>query len=245
MKFFRAITAAGIFLAILCNVSFSQQGDGFVSIFDGKTLNGWTFLDGQTINGWLVEDADHDHWRAVNGILENTGEGKNSLIWTEKWYKDFILKIEFRLPGKAVEKLRTFYDYNGNRAIDENGKPVRAKVMDAGDSGLVFRCHPRAQVNIWSNPCGSGQIHGYMVDKKLPNKVRRSMIPFERADKPLGEWNSFVITMVGEKIKVVLNGKTIIDTILPGVPESGPFSVQQHGDGFPMQFRNIYIKELY
>jgi hypothetical protein len=64
-----------------------------------------------------------------------------------------------------------------------------------------------------------------------------------KADKPIGEWNRFRITMRGDRLTVVLNGKTVIDNAqLPGVPVRGPIALQHHGD--PIQFANIYVREL-
>ena len=158
---FKIITLIGIFLLILTTITYQQKKEdvGFVSIFDGKTLNGWTFMDGRDDgHGWVVEKGDNEFWKASNGILENTGEGKASYIWTKKEYGDFVLRLEWRLPGKSTEKLRDVYDYNGELIQDENGKRVRNKVIDAGDSGVILRGIGNAQVNIWSNPMGSGQV---------------------------------------------------------------------------------------
>ena len=56
-------------------------------------------------------------------------------------------------------------------------------------------------------------------------------------------------------MNIVLNGKTVIDTRLPGLPKKGPIALQHHG-GYNektgkynaasslIQFRNIYIKAL-
>jgi hypothetical protein len=74
------------------------------------------------------------------------------------------------------------------------------------------------------------------------------------ADNHIGEWNTFEITMVGERLTVILNGDTVIDDAhLPGVPERGRIALQHHGhlvDGqwasspSLVQFRNIAIKHL-
>jgi hypothetical protein len=90
----------------------------------------------------------------------------------------------------------------------------------------------------------------------MPPEVRAGAVPKMHADKPVGQWNAFDITMKGERLTIVLNGKTVIDnTRLPGVPESGPIALQHHG-GFDeksgeyrpasslIQFRNIWIKKL-
>ena len=75
-------------------------------------------------------------------------------------------------------------------------------------------------------------------------------------DNPRGEWNTFEITMKGDRLWVKLNAEDVItDAKLPGVPTSGPLALQHHGSldkktgkwaGPPalVQFRNIYIKEL-
>jgi hypothetical protein len=77
----------------------------------------------------------------------------------------------------------------------------------------------------------------------MPAAVRRGATPLVKADSPPGRWNRFVITAVGDTVTVVLNGKTVIDKArLPGIPKKGPTALQHHGD--PIQFANIYIKEL-
>ena len=84
--------------------------------------------------------------------------------------------------------------------------------------------------------------------------MRAGVTPKVKADNPVGEWNSFVITMKGERLTVILNGKTVLDKAqLPGVAKKGKLALQHHG-GFRngkynaasslVQFRNIWIKEL-
>jgi hypothetical protein len=49
--------------------------------------------------------------------------------------------------------------------------------------------------------------------------------------------------MKGDSLTVVLNGKTVIENAqLPGVPPRGPIALQDHGS--PIQFANLYVKEL-
>jgi len=88
----------------------------------------------------------------------------------------------------------------------------------------------------------------------MPAKVRAGVTPKVKADNPVGEWNTFEITMKGDRLSVVLNGKKVISYAqLPAVPKKGRFALQHHG-GFKngmyssasslVQFRNISIKEL-
>ena len=88
----------------------------------------------------------------------------------------------------------------------------------------------------------------------MPPEVRAGVTPKHQADKPVGQWNEFEITMKGDRLSVVLNGTKVIDNAqLPGVPARGPIALQHHGGfrdgqytGPPslVQFRNIRIKPL-
>jgi hypothetical protein len=256
MNIIRIITAGLFFPLILSFTSDQDTPEGFVSLFDGKSFD-----------GWVIPDQAVPHWKVVDGVMINDGIGREAgeLIWTEREdYKDFIFKVEWRLSGKPQEYMHPLYDYYGDRLVDEFGNPVRKKGLFAGDSGVFFRGirfdknapessrnrFTDAQFNIWSNPMGSGQIHGYMVNQNMPPEVRRGAIPLKNADKPLGEWNSFVFTLKNDHVTVVLNGETIIQVYLPELPEAGAIGLQQHVPGrdaerpYPIEFRNIFVKEL-
>jgi uncharacterized protein (DUF427 family) len=63
---------------------------GFVNLFNGKDLNGWTM--GST--NWVVE---------ADGLLalKNREDGKMRnewYLWTEKTYGDFILELDYKVP---------------------------------------------------------------------------------------------------------------------------------------------------
>lgn len=86
--------------------------------------------------------------------------------------------------------------------------------------------------------------------------MRAGVTPKVKADKSVGEWNTFEITMKGDRLTVVLNGQTVIENAqLPGVPETGKLGLQHHGGknaktgelspaSSLIQFRNVSIKEL-
>jgi hypothetical protein len=92
------------------------------------------------------------------------------------------------------------------------------------------------------------------MDQKMPAAVRAGVTPRVLADKNVGEWNAFEITMRGDRLTVVLNGTTVIEKAqLPDVPARGPIVLQHHGgkkgDQWVsppslVQFRNIRIKPL-
>ena len=77
-------------------------------------------------------------------------------------------------------------------------------------------------MNIWSWPIGSGEVYGYRTDAKMPAAVRAGVTPKRNADRDIGEWNAFEITMRGSRLDVVLNGEPVIaGAELPGVPRRG------------------------
>jgi hypothetical protein len=92
------------------------------------------------------------------------------------------------------------------------------------------------------------------MDRNMPPEVRAGVTPKVAADKPVGQWNSFEITMKGDRLTVVLNDQKVIENArLPAVPEKGRLGLQHHGGmkngvydaaSSLLQFRNIYLKEL-
>ena len=73
-----------------------------------------------------------------------------------------------------------------------------------------------------------------------------------KADKPVGEWNTFHIILKGDRLTVTLNDHLIIDDAqLPGIPRQGPLALQLHPErkdgewgASLVQFRHIRIREL-
>jgi hypothetical protein len=203
--------------------------EGFRSLYNGVNFGGWQFTD------------DHEgHWNAADWRRRFDGKGPD--LWSEESYKDFVLICDWRWAGEAVDVDRPVILASGENAT-ENGQPKTATVKDAGDSGIYLRGNSKSQVNIWCWPIGSGEVYGYRTDKSMSAEVRRGVTPTEVADAPIGRWNRFVITMKGDRLTVVLNGKTVIENAqLPGVPAEGPIALQRHGA--PIEFANVYIKEL-
>jgi hypothetical protein len=128
------------------------------------------------------------------------------------------------------------------------------RAVPDSDSGVFIRGNGKYQVNIWCWPIGSGEVYGYRMDEKMPSAVRAGVTPMRNADHDIGEWNTFEITMKGDRLSVVLNGQTVIENAqLPGVPERGRIALQHHGSrkdgvwtGPPslVQLRNLAIEEL-
>jgi hypothetical protein len=154
-------------------------------------------------------------------------------------------------PADDAEKHWTIK--NGILNYDGKGKSLKTakdygdidmyvdwKIGPMADSGIYLRGKP--QVQIWDKPdVGSGGLYN---NKKNPSK------PTKIVDKPLGEWNTFHIVMKGDKVTVYLNGEKVVDnvplenwpTYEGTLPATGTIELQHHQT--PLEFRNIYMKEL-
>jgi hypothetical protein len=212
----------------------ADVAQGFKPLYTGLDLTGWK------------DDPGHKgHWQPKDWVLDYDGksEAADKNLWTEKEYGDFVLIADWRWTAKPVKRNRPVILPTGDYATDDNGKTKEVEVLDAGDSGIYLRGSSKAQVNMWCWPIGSGEVYGYRTDKNMPAEVRAGATPKMVADKPIGQWNRFIITMKGDRLTVNLNGKVVIDnTPLPGVPRRGRLALQHHGD--PIQFANIFIQEL-
>lgn len=231
---FRTVAALAFGLPALC-----AAPGAFRPLFNGRDLGGWrTVGDGDKI--WYV-DGGHILARRFPASREK-GEPD---LWTLQSYRDFELTVDWRLTGKPEMRPLPTFTSDGLYVRDDAGKVVRKPILNAGDSGIYLRGSPRYQVNIWSQPMGSGDINEVHKDPKVPAEIRRALIPRERADVPFGEWNHFRITLRGERVTVVLNGRTVIDNAtLPGIPAEGPIGLQHEFGGSEIEFANLFIREI-
>ena len=241
-----AATLALMLLAAFDGSAQQAAPAGFTSLFNGKDLT-----------GWRIPEGDNNHWRVVDGVIDYDARSEatgDKSLWSEKEYKDLELRVEWRLkdvpyPNPNVPIIMP----DGTHKKGADGKDLLMTVPD-GDSGIYLRGLPKAQVNIWNWPVGSGEVYGYRTDGKQPAAVRAGVTPKVPADRNIGEWNAFVITLRGDRLTVVLNGKTVLENAqLPEVPASGRIALQHHGEWkngtwtsppSVVQFRNIFIKEL-
>ena len=216
-----------------------------------------SLFNGKDLAGWKVPEGDDGHWKVVDGVIDydagSQAKGDKSL-WTDREYRDFVL-VDWRLKeAPFINKNVPYILPDGTHAKDIHGKELKLALPDA-DSGVYLR--------------GDGLLPGQhlvLADRLGRNvqrphgsqdfaRVRAAVTPRTQADKPVGEWNHFEITVKGKTVKVVLNGNTVIaGATIPNLPDRGRLAFQHHGGknkdgdwtGPPslVQFKNIYIKEL-
>ncbi len=199
--------------------------DGFTALFNGKDLTGWKGLVGDPPSRAKMSPEE----------LAKAQADADALM-KEHWKADSGILV---YDGKKGKSLCTAKDYGDIELW------VDWKIEKDGDSGIYLRGTP--QVQIWDPDCkpaggvGSGGLYN---NQKNPSK------PTAKADKPVGEWNTFKIKMVGDKVTVVLNDQLVVDNVplenywerdKPLYP-TGQIELQDHGN--TLYFKNIYLKEL-
>jgi hypothetical protein len=218
----------------------------FVSLFNGKDFSGWTLPAG-----------DNGHWKIVNGVIDydaRSEAGGDKNLWFEREFGDFVLHVDWRIKDTPYINPRIPYILpDGTHARDTKGRELQLALPDS-DSGVFLRGNGKYQVNIWCWPIGSGEMYGIRTDPRTSPELRAAVTPRTQADKPVGEWNHFEITVRGNTVSVVLNGKTVLPgATIPDLPQRGRIALQHHGgeangqwNSPPslLQFKNIYLKEL-
>ncbi len=241
------LAAAVLVGAVAMGAAPEDSEEGFFPLFDGKDLS-----------HWHVPKGDNGHWKIVDGVIDydarSEAPGDKNLV-SKQSFGDFILKLDWRLKETPYVNPNVPYVLpDGTHAKGVDGKELKLALPDS-DSGIFLRdMKGKSQVNIWCWPIGSGEVYGYRMDKSMPASVRAGVTPKTQADNPVGAWNSFKITLQGDRLTVVLNDKTVIENAaLPNIPVDGPIALQHHG-GFKdgkylgppslVQFRNIRIRPL-
>ncbi|HEX8294710.1 MAG TPA: DUF1080 domain-containing protein [Chthoniobacteraceae bacterium] len=233
------------FLICALTIRSMSANEGFVPLFNGRDLS-----------GWKIPEGDKGHWRVVDGAIDYDARSEapaSKDLWTERSFRDFTLRLEWRIKQTTGLFPMPVVLPDGTEKLGADGKPI-VQLRENADSGIYLRGFHKTQVNIWCWPIGSGEVYGVRTDESLPRATRAAVTPKERADRPVGEWNQFEITLRGDRLTVVLNGRTVIENAqLPGIPEEGPLGLQHHG-GYEngkylpassvVQFRKIAIQEL-
>jgi hypothetical protein len=220
MTFRGAIPAVLVVAALLAAAEIGQ---------DNRPPKGFVALfNGRNLEGWqgLVELPERA--RLTKEELAAKQHDANEKYLPHWTVADGVLRYD----GKG-QSLQTATDYGDFELL------VDWKIGPKGDTGIYLRGTP--QVQIWDNPEGSGGLYNNKINPRQP---------LTRADKPIGEWNTFRILMRGEKVSVWLNGTPVVDSVTmenywqrdQPIAARGPIELQHHGN--PIEFKNIYIRTL-
>lgn len=243
MKLLRILMIAALVAAPL-RAEDNKAPEGFTLLFNGKNLSGWQGAVDIKTRANTAADK-----------LKTMQENANKLM-TETWKVEGGMLVHApkvdakgKKSGVSLQTIKDYGDFEFH---------CDWKIEKAGDSGIYLRGNP--QVQIWDSDnlganlkadwgTGSGGLWNNPVPKGAePKSVGK--VPLKKADKPVGEWNTFVIVMKGDKVTIKLNGELVVDNAPLAnfwdrgkpLPATGPIELQYHGDN--LWFKNIYIKEL-
>lgn len=217
-------------------ISELEASEGWELLWDGKTTNGWrgAKLDEFPEKGWVIEDGILKVLKGDGGESTNGGD-----IVTTKPYKNFMLKVDFRITEGANSGIKYFVDTNLNKG---EGSAIGCEFQILDD-----RNHPDAKLGINGNRT-LGSLYDLIAAPE---------------DKPFrsGFFNTAMVVVQGNQVEHWLNGVKIVeyernteewnalvqtskykDWPNFGNAEEGLLLLQDHGD--EVWFQNIKIKVL-
>jgi len=204
-------------LAAVLAVSVNGAEPGFVSLFDGKTLNGWQ-IAGQKGSGYVVED----------GVLVCPADGGGNLF-TLKEYANFILRFEFRLVEGS-----------------NNGIGIRAPLAgDVAYSGMEIQILDDAAPR-YQGKLKPSQYHGSIYDV-FPAKQGFKRPTGEWNSEEITAKGRLITVVLNGTTIVDANLDSVRDPAVlkkhPGLARSSGH-IGLLGHGTRVEFRNFRIQEL-
>lgn len=202
-----------------------SSDEGFKSMFNGQDLTGWQGLVENPVLRAKMKPAELAKKQIeANKKIAGNWSVKDACIW-------------FNGEGDNLCSVKQYGDFE---------MLVDWKITKKGDSGIYLRGSP--QVQIWDTSrvdvgaqVGSGGLYNNQVNQAKPLKV---------ADNPVGDWNTFRIIMIGEKVSVWLNGELVVDKVTMenywdrSIPIFPTGSVELQAHGTDLAFRDIFIREI-
>ena len=211
------------------------EESGFVSLFDGTTLSGWTIH-------CLPQDRElaAKAWTVDNGTILADSLGHTDhfyiLLGTDAEYADFVLRLRFQVPR----------DVTGNSGIQIRSRYNPESGWMEGPQIDINPPNPELTGKLWNEGPGP---HRWLSNEPVDG------LKFVYADQGNG-WNDLEITAKGTSIKSVLNGVTVVDYDGAGVLDddvhkqgkvglNGVIGLQLHAhDQLKLRFKDIRIKKL-
>ncbi len=217
---------------------------------------------------WEPEGSD----MKFSGTIED-GKLKGSMIYTDGSMQEFsgvhAPKLKYTENPKWGEPMNLFNgkDLSGWTPDRENQWKVMDGVLSSDKSGanlisnekfedfklhLEFRYPENSNSGIYLRGRYEVQIadnHGSDPSNILFGGIYGFLSPNQMAAKEAGKWQSYDITLIGNRVSITANGiDIIIDQTIPGITGGaldskegtpGPFMIQ--GDHGPVEYRNIIV----
>ncbi|MDR3711561.1 MAG: DUF1080 domain-containing protein [Puia sp.] len=199
------------------------------ALSDDEKKEGFDLLfDGTNMFKWTGNTTEYTI--EDDAIAVHPVGGNHGNLYTKNEYQDFVYRFEFQLTPGA-----------------NNGIGIRAPLEgDAAYVGMEIQVLDN-EADIYRN------LHAYQYHGSV-----YGVIPAKRGYlKPVGEWNTEEITAIGNHIKVILNGTTILDGDITEAINNGTLDKKDHpglknvkghlgflGHGDVVRFRHMRVKDL-
>ena len=238
--------------------------EGFVSLFDGKTLDGWKSARSSGEGDWGPFSVNEQE-QAIHVYAESEAdsEQKTDCLNTTKEFSHYILKLEYKWMEKRFAP-RADWDRDAGLLFHVHGNLSRvwpfSLEMQIGESPkdkpkgkdaegrfhtgdlFVLGGHLRTDT--------PQKDRSYAKDGKLKNG--RNVKTILGTEKPKGQWNEIEIRVLGSKqATFVLNGEVVLETFNFTQKDKeevkSPLSKGHIGfqaEWAELMYRNIRIKEL-
>jgi serine/threonine protein kinase/formylglycine-generating enzyme required for sulfatase activity len=205
--------------APVATVSAAQSNDGYVPLFNGKDLSGWS-ADPNQQGAWHVEEGN---------LVGGAAAGASFLYSDRTDYKNFRLRIEARLKGN---------EYSGLWVRTQIPPPNAASKMPTTGYKVELREPADKRIprtgSIWaagSRADGGADYNGFARNEPMVEP---------------GRWFTLEVVAEGKRVSVLVNGQLASKTnwFKRDQYESGRIALQQHVGKPSIEFRKIEIKEL-
>jgi len=215
-----------LFAVVLAPLTLVAEESEWVSMFNGKSLAGWTQKNG------------YASYAVVDGAIKGTtSEGSpNSFLCSVTEYGDFELEFEVKVHDKlnsGVQIRSQTRDEKGKNTIYNTGRVngPQVEIEASGEKGAEAGYIYAEAVSGWMTPEERLVPHKHFVD---------------------GEWNKYRVVAKGPRIQTFINGQKIEDNTDEKIYKThskGFIGLQVHGIGkqqgpFDVMWKNLRIREL-
>lgn len=213
-------------LTLLLAGCHTTAAEEWTSMFNGKTLEGWTLKNGTA--KYTVEDG------AIVGRT-NTGS-PNSFLCSVEEYGDFELEFDVKVdnPLNSGVQIRSQTEEGPGKTVYNTGRvngpqvEIEASGASGAEAGYIY---------------GEGTPRGWLIpaDKLIPHKHFKD-----------GEWNHYRVVAKGSRIQTFINGQPVADLTDEEIYKTHPqgfIGLQVHAIGgnegpYEVRWRNLRIKKL-
>lgn len=208
----------------------ARAADGWIALFNGKTLDGWEQRSGTAL--YRVEDG-----AIVGQTVAKTG---NTFLCTKETYGDFVLEFEFKVAdgmNSGVQFRSEFYTKDTEAEVNGKKKKFPADRV----FGYQYEIDPSPRA--YTGGVYDEARRGWLVDLKSNPAAQKA---FKN-----GAWNQARIECKGDHIQTWINGVKAAD-FKDSMTLKGLIALQVHGigdgkknkPGEEIRWRNVRLKEL-